>query len=72
LGWFSRGLAFQQSGPSHQTSEIHKQKVAWLFYLLVRVTSIEVKRYNIYSPEALSILSVLVLQSEETPNGPPK
>ncbi len=67
----------------NQASEIHTQKRDTKYYThlssgteffhsLVRVTSIEVKRNYIFPPGALSILSVLVLESEETPNGPPK
>jgi hypothetical protein len=36
------------------------------------MSSIEVERYNIDPPEALSILSVLVLKAEKAPNSPPK
>jgi hypothetical protein len=57
---------------NEKRSNIYLSSRAEFFHSLVRVTSIEVKRYYIFPPGALSILSVLVLESEETPNGPPK
>lgn len=76
LGGFSRVSQPNERNP-HKNKRgtkyyTHLSSGTEFFHLLVRVTSAEVKRYYIFPPGALSILSVLVLESEETPNGPPK